>query len=108
VDVVDRQVAAYNAHDLESFSACYALEVTIRDREGKTLISGIDAVRREYHEWFAAHPDVRADVRSRLVSGAWVVDEETVTTGDATMSALLAYHVAAGLIDAVLLLAEDP
>jgi hypothetical protein len=106
VAVVDRQLEAYNSHDLESFLACYSRDVTIRDRHGEVLMSGVDAVRGEYADWFAAHPDVRAEVTSRLVSGALVVDEELITMTGSVISALVCYHVADGVIDAVLLLSE--
>jgi hypothetical protein len=107
VDLVDRQVEAYNAHDLDSFLTCYSRDVTIRGSRGEILMSGIEAVRGEYRDWFAAHPDVHAEVASRVFSGAWVVDEERITMTGAVMSALVCYHVADGVIDAVLLLAED-
>jgi hypothetical protein len=45
-------------------------------------------------------------VNSRLVSGAWVVDEEHITMTGAVVNALVCYHVAEGLIDAMLLLAD--
>ena len=106
-DVVDRQLEAYNAHDLESFLACYSLHVTIRDGDGRTLMAGTDAVRREYADWFAAHPDVHAEVVGRLVAGGWVVDEERITTTDGDMSALVGYHVADGAIEAVVLLSDE-
>jgi hypothetical protein len=106
LDVVDRQLGAYNSHDLEAFLACYSPDVQVRNRQGKTLMDGRAAVRREYDEWFTSHPEVHAESTGRLVSGEWVVDEEHVTMADATISALVAYHVADGLIDEVLLLAE--
>jgi hypothetical protein len=106
-EVVDRQVEAYNAQDLESFVACYSAEVTIRDGHGRVLMSGLDAVRREYGEWFAAHPEVHVEVVGRLVSDAWVVDHERITVGDGVMSALVGYHVAEGVIEAVVLLSEE-
>jgi hypothetical protein len=106
-DVVDRQLEAYNAHDLESFLACYSLNVTIRDGDGRTLIAGADAVRREYAVWFAAHPDVHADVVGRLVAGRWVVDQERVTTTDGEVTALVGYHVADSAIDAVVLFSDE-
>jgi hypothetical protein len=106
-DVVDRQVAAYNAHDLESFLACYAADVTVRDGHGEVLLSGVEALRREYGDWFAAHPDVHGDVTGRLVSGAWVADQERITMADGVMDALVAYHLSEGLIDSVVLLSEE-
>ena len=86
--------------------ACYSRDVKVRNSQGEPLMSGIEAVRREYDDWFATHPDVRAEVVSRLVSGAWVVDEEHITMASGVLNALVGYHVAEGMIDAVLLLSE--
>ena len=104
--MVDRQLESYNSHDLESFLACYSRDVTVRDGHGEMLMSGVDAVRSEYAAWFTIHPDVHAEVTSRLQSGAWVVDVEQITMSGETMGALVGYHVADGVIDAVLLLSE--
>jgi len=106
--VVDSQVAAYNAHDLDAFLGCYSADVTIRDGHCQTLMSGIDAVRTEYGDWFSAHPEVQVEVVGRLDSDGWVVDHERITMIDAVMSAIVCYHVAEDAIDAVVVLSEAP
>ena len=105
-DVVDRQVEAYNAHDLEGFLACYAADVVVRSGAGEILLDGIDAVRQQYGSWFRDMPDIRAEVLHRLVRGSWVVDDERVSAPGAglTMEALVAYRLRDSVIDRVVLL----
>lgn len=98
--VVERQLAAFNAHNLEDFAATYAPTVRYERREG-AILRGRDAI-------IAAHADLfstgrcRAETVSRLVEGSWVVDHE-ITHGiaDDPVRALVAYRVRDGLIDRV-------
>jgi hypothetical protein len=41
-DLVERQVAAYNTHDVERFVACYAEDVVIEDGHGQVSVRGRD------------------------------------------------------------------
>ena len=61
-DAVERQVEAYDAHDLDAFVACYAETVVIEDAEGRVLMSGRDAMRDRYGKLFGTLPDLRADI----------------------------------------------
>ncbi|MGZ6793516.1 MAG: nuclear transport factor 2 family protein [Mycobacteriales bacterium] len=107
-ELVDRQVDAYNRHDLEAFLACYAREVTVRGPDGSVTLDGIEAIGSQYGGWFTSLPELRVEVRGRLTSGSWVVDEEHVVLGGGrTMSGLVAYRVEEDLIRDVVLLAAD-
>jgi uncharacterized protein (TIGR02246 family) len=111
-DVVDRQVAAYNARDVDAFAACYADDVVVEELDGATLIEGIDDLRRVYGEFFAASPDLHADVRSRVVLGGTVIDEEQITGMNAPdtpseMRAVVIYRVRGGKIARVRMVSAD-
>jgi hypothetical protein len=107
-ELLDRQVDAYNRHDLDAFSACYSENVKVRDGQGQTLMSGIVAFRRQYDEWFTTYPDLHVEVRNRMASGTWAVDEEQVTMAGNQISGLVGYHLADGQIDAVVMLTDSP
>jgi hypothetical protein len=93
-DAVERQVRAYNAHDLEAFVACYAEGVVIEDLDGNVLLSGREDLRHRYGRLFASSPDVRAEVVTRIRAGAYVVDEERVTgRADGDLHAVLVYRI---------------
>jgi hypothetical protein len=103
MDAVERQLAAYNAGDLEAFVACYAREVVFEDADGGQQTTGRDEMRRRYGELFATSPSLRAEVPSRIRVGSYVVDEERVSGfpgGD--VHAIAIYRLdAEGLIDRV-------
>jgi hypothetical protein len=77
-DAVERQVRAYNAHDVDEFVACYTEAVVIEDAEGGVLMSGREEVREHYGGIFGLY-DLSAEIVSRVRVGAYVVDEERVT-----------------------------
>ncbi|WP_406340265.1 nuclear transport factor 2 family protein [Streptomyces sp. NBC_00648] len=72
--MVERQLAAYNSHDLEAFAATYAPDVCINRRSGDRL-RGRDAVREAYGDMLAKGR-CRAETVGRLAEGDWVVDHE--------------------------------
>ncbi len=105
-DLVERQVAAYNAHDVERFVACYAEDVVIEDGHGHVSVRGRDQLRERYTTFFTAAPEVKAEIVSRIRVGSYVIDEERVTghpTG--SLHAALIYRLSSdGLIEHVQLL----
>ena len=102
-DAVERQVDAYNAHDLDAFVACYAEGVVIEDAAGRVLMSGRDAMRDRYGRLFGSLPDLRAEIPSRIRVGSYVVDEERVSgRPEGDMHAVVIYRLDGdGLIDRV-------
>ncbi|MGK4580224.1 nuclear transport factor 2 family protein [Kitasatospora sp. HPMI-4] len=98
--VVDRQLAAYNSHDLDAFVATYAEDVSITRRDGSGL-HGREALRGVYGPMFAAGR-CRAEIAGRLTEGDWVVDHEIAHgLADGPVRLLVAYRVRGGLIDRV-------
>jgi len=73
-DLADRQLAAYNAADLDAFCACYHPHVQMFDGE-ELDCEGRDAFRARYADLFAAG-GFGATVPSRLDHGGHCVDEE--------------------------------
>ena len=101
--IVDRQVEAYNARDIDAFAACYEVDLVILDAGGIELTRGHAQLREQYERWFANNPELHADVVSRIEIESFVIDAELVTgTPDGRMQAVAIYHVSEdGLIDRV-------
>jgi hypothetical protein len=79
-DVVDRQVAAYNARDLEAFVASFTADAVVaRHPSGEIVAAGQDGLRKVYGELFAKSPALHARILNRVESGGFVVDHELVT-----------------------------
>ena len=107
--VVKSQLAAYNARDVEAFAATYHPEAVVTDlASGRVVCSGRDEMRRVYGEMFAKAPGLRCEVRTRIVLGSRVIDEERVTgaPGGRELHAVAIYEVEAGLIRRVWLVRE--
>jgi hypothetical protein len=103
-EVVDRQVDAYNRHDVDAFVACYAPGIVVEDASGQRLMVGHDAMRDAYAPFFDENPDLRAKVEHRVQLGAYVVDHEHLhglVDPAAPDEAVVVYHLADGLIDHV-------
>lgn len=73
-DLADRQLAAYNAADLDAFCACYHPQVRMFVGEDLDAESG-EAFRERYADMFAAG-GFGATVPSRLSHGPHCVDQE--------------------------------
>ena len=98
--VVQRQVDAYNARDLEGFLACYSPDIHISTRGREDGYSGLTRLRERYQGLFERSPDLHATIVSRLELGEWVVDEETLVGHDGSDSfrAIAIYRVQESLI----------
>ena len=78
-DVVEAQLDAYNARDLERFLDCYAPDAAIEDGTGQVMMRGREAMRIFYGQVFAQSPDLHCEIRQRIRVGQYVVDEEAIT-----------------------------
>lgn len=98
--IVERQLDAYNTHDLEAFVNTYAADVRIDRRDGSQII-GREALRDAYADQFSAGR-CRAEIAARMAEGDWVIDHEMAHgLADEPIRVLVAYRVRGGLIDRV-------
>lgn len=83
VEIVQRQLDAFNEHDLEAFMPLFADDVVIYDLlDGHVVLRGIESFRQRYVEVFRERPLVRAELGGRLALGQIVIDLEQLTDGD--------------------------
>jgi uncharacterized protein (TIGR02246 family) len=101
-DVVQRQLDAYNARDIERFLECFA-----DDARGFELgvpqptMNGRDAIRARYAALFAASPQLHSRVVHRTAFGRAVIDHEHVTGRNGSPEVFeiaVVYEVEDGLI----------
>jgi hypothetical protein len=101
VQVVDRQLAAYNAKNLEAFLACYAPTAELFELPDKPLAKGTAALRERYAQRFA-DPILHATLANRIVMGNKVIDHEQIRRtwpeGPGNWEAVAIYEVEGGLI----------
>jgi putative hydrolase of HD superfamily len=99
--VVQAQLDAYNAKDIDALMRTYAPDAQQFTLHGPLLAQGIDAIRPRYVARFA-EPDLHARLLSRTVVGNFVTDLEVVTRnfpeGPGTVEMLCIYEVVEGRI----------
>jgi putative hydrolase of HD superfamily len=99
--VVQAQLDAYNAKDLDALMRTYAPDAQQFALHGALLAQGHDEIRPRYEARFA-EPDLHARLLTRSVLGNFVTDLELVTRnfpeGLGTVEILCVYEVVDGRI----------
>ena len=98
--VVQRQVEAYNAHDLEAFVACYGEAIEFRTLDGGVNPStGIGPLRKAYADIFKRHPNLKVKILNRISQGGFVIDQEQAEgMGPTPITVTAIYEVSGGKI----------
>jgi hypothetical protein len=95
--VVQRQLEAYNAKDLEAWLSTYAADAEQYELHGPRLARGHGEMRSRMKQRFC-EPDLHAELIKRVVMGNVVVDHERVTRnfpeGRGTIEMLCVYEIA--------------
>jgi putative hydrolase of HD superfamily len=99
--VVQAQLDAFNAKDIDALMRTYAPDAEQFSLHGERLAQGHDELRTRYIARFT-EPDLHARLLSRLVMGNIVTDLELITRnfpeGVGTLEMLCIYEVADGRI----------
>ena len=78
-DIVQRQVDAYNARDLDRFLSCYAETIAVyRMPSSEASISGKSQLAEFYSTQRFNLPRLRAEIVNRMALGNKVIDHERV------------------------------
>lgn len=78
-DLVQQQLNAYNAHDLEAFLHPYADDVEVYATSGKLLMKGKEQMRKKY-QFITKTPHLYCRLINRIASGNTVIDHEEIWT----------------------------
>lgn len=102
-DPVQRQLDAYNAHDLERFVAEYTEDIQVfRPPITQPVTSGKTAFAEHYAKNRFTLPNLHAELVNRMVVGTTVVDHERITgLPGGVVEAIAVYQVSEGRIRAV-------
>lgn len=108
-DVVDAQVEAYRARDVERFLSYYADDVSVVLFDGTPMFGDKDAMRQGYAKLFADSPDLHVSIANRIADGEFVIDEEQLTGfnfggAPTELRSVVAYRVVDGKIARVMLM----
>lgn len=99
--VVQRQLEAYNARNLDALMAIYAADAQMFEHPDKLLAEGTVALRERFAARFR-ELNLHATLLHRIVAGALVLDHERVTRtfqeGPGEVELVMTYEVQAGRI----------
>ena len=99
--VVQRQLDAYNACDIDALLTIYADDAQLFEHPAVLLASGSAALRERFVARFQ-EPNLHAALLKRIVMGSIVVDHELVTRtfpeGPGTVELVMIYEVQQGRI----------
>ena len=96
VDIVQRQVNAYNDRDVDRFAKTFAEDVEVFSLpSGKLSVQGRAALRERYAGFFENTPDLHCHVVNRIAEGRFVTDHEHVRgmRGRDVVKAIAIYEV---------------
>lgn len=99
--IVQRQLDAFNARDVDALLATYAADAELFEHPAKLLARGSAAFRERFAARFQ-EPNLHAALEKRIVMGNFVVDHEVVTRtfpeGPGTLELVMIYEVSGGRI----------
>lgn len=99
--IVQRQLDAYNARDLDTLVSIYAPDAELYAFPSTLQATGSDAIRHRFAARFT-EPDLYARLLRRTVMGNTVVDHEEITRnfpeGRGTLQMICIYEVKGGHI----------
>jgi hypothetical protein len=99
--VVQRQVEAYNARDIEAFLALYSPDIVVARLPSETVLyTGHAEMRQSYQPLFQDNPELHCQIVSRVSLGTIVVDRENITgfADGRVVHAIAIYEEREGLI----------
>jgi imidazolonepropionase-like amidohydrolase len=96
--LVQRQLNAYNARNLEAFLDTYAEDIELYEFPDKLMSKGKDAMRKQYGSMFSQLKYLHCKIEERIVIGNKVIDHENVVFNENRINAVAIYEVADGLI----------
>lgn len=78
-EIVNQQLDAYNAHDIDAFVKTYHDDVELFMFPNECFCQGKAQLYELYKKRFTDRPEAIATIASRIVMGNFVSDDETVT-----------------------------
>ena len=91
--LVQRQLNAYNARNLEAFLEPYAEDVELYTFPDKLDSKGKEAMRIGY-AFFKNVPNLHCEIKERIIQGNVIIDKESVTGfGPNALEATAIYHI---------------
>ena len=93
VSIVQKQLNAYNARNLDAFMATYHDDVELYDFPGTLLCKGKEQMRKQY-DFVNKVQNLHCEIKSRIIQGNIIIDQESVSGfGSKPVEATAIYHI---------------
>ena len=102
IALVQRQLNAYNARNIEAFLEPYSDDVELFNFPDKLILKGKDEMRKGYEGFFRNTPELHCEIKSRSIQGNYIIDKESVSgIGKIKLEATAIYYISTGKIQKV-------
>jgi imidazolonepropionase-like amidohydrolase len=99
--IVQRQVNAYNARNIDAFMDTYADDIELYNFPGKLSSKGKDEMKKSYEDFFKNVTNLYCEIENRIVIGNKIIDKEKVRAGKNINHAVAVYEIESGKIKKV-------
>lgn len=100
--LVQRQLNAYNARNVEAFLEPYSDDVELYNFPDKLISKGKESMRKGYDDLFKKVPELHCEIKARSIQGSYIIDKESVTGfGNRKLEATAIYYISSGKIQKV-------
>jgi hypothetical protein len=96
--IVQKQLDAYNARDIDAFLETYTNDVELYNFPTEKRSQGQIEMRKGYAAYFESTPDLNCEIKNRIIIRNIVIDEEYITANGKNFSAVAVYEVENGKI----------
>jgi imidazolonepropionase-like amidohydrolase len=94
VQVVQRQLNAYNERNIDAFLETYADDAELYSFPDSLTGKGKEAMRKRYGPVFEKYPDLHCEIKGRIAQGNVVIDKEYITaTGRKPLEGTVVYKI---------------
>lgn len=107
--LAEHQLQGYNERNINKFLEAYSDSVKVYMFPNKLMYTGKDKMKSGYEGMFASTPDLHCTLKSRMILGNTVIDEERVLLSKSRplLEAIAIYKVAAGKIQEVYFITKE-
>lgn len=100
LEVVNLRMQAYNDHDLDTFLSTYSKDVEIFTYPDKSLGKGKKHIKSLFEEMFQ-DSTLQVEIHHQISKDGYVINHETVVSGETETEYVSIYEVRKGLIRSV-------
>lgn len=107
--LAEHQLQGYNERNVTKFLEAYSDSVKVYMFPDKLMYKGKDKMKSGYEGMFSSTPDLHCTLKSRMVLGNTVIDEERVVFNKSkpVVEAIAIYKIAAGKIQEVYFISKE-